>query len=80
MAQSFHARKNFVFSGKVPSPVGVLASVAGYPARDIANLLFLSLLTLCVLFMPLNAHLHLRPYDTPDTSSNSETSRRSLWC
>ena len=79
MAQSFHARKNFVFSARrVPSTVGVLAGMARYPARDIANLLFLSLLTLCVLFMPLNAHLHLRPYDTPDTSSTSESSGASL--
>ena len=79
MAQSFHARKNFVFfAGRVPSPAGVLTSVAGYPARDIANLLFLSLLTLCVLFMPLNAHLHLRPYDTPDTSSMSENTVASV--
>jgi hypothetical protein len=35
-------------------------------SRDSVNLFFLAMLTACVLFVPLNARLHLRPYDTPD--------------
>jgi hypothetical protein len=43
----------------------VRARTARLPARDVTSLVFLSMLTLCVLFMPLNARLHLRPYDAP---------------
>lgn len=36
-------------------------------SRDTVNLFFLSMLTLCALFLPLNARLHLRPYETPNS-------------
>jgi hypothetical protein len=54
MASSFHARKSFVSFARVRADF----------SRDTVNLFFLSMLTLCALFLPLNARLHLRPFDT----------------
>jgi len=41
-------------------------------AREVTSFFLLSLLTVVVLFMPLNARLHLRPYDTQVTSNTSD--------
>ena len=65
MASLFHARRVFVFSSRREFllSASIRTGAAGIQVRDVTSLIFLSMLTLCVLFVPLNARLHLRPYD-----------------